>query len=70
MESALISPASATILGIPAQIIYILIPLMGVGIFAYIIRRRVAPLLKAVWDSWTVLCCRGSGELSVIFITS
>ena len=50
MESALISPASATILAIPAQIIYILIPLIGVGIFAYIIGRRVAPLLKAAPD--------------------
>jgi len=50
MKSALISPASATILGIPAQIIYILIPLIGVGIFAYIIGRRIAPLLKAASD--------------------
>ena len=50
MESALISPASATILGIPAQIIYILIPLIGAGIFAYIIGRRVAPLLKGAPD--------------------
>ena len=50
MESALISPASSTILGIPAQIIYILIPLIGVGIFSYIIWRRIAPLLKAAPD--------------------
>jgi Fe-S oxidoreductase len=50
MGSALISPASATIIGIPAKIIYILIPLVGVGIFAYIIYRRLTPLLKAAPD--------------------
>ncbi len=50
MEPALISPASATILGIPANIIYILIPLAGVGLFAYIIFKRLAPLLKAAPD--------------------
>jgi Fe-S oxidoreductase len=50
MESALISPASSTIIGIAAPIIYILIPLIGVGIFAYIIGRRIRPLLKAAPD--------------------
>jgi len=50
MQPALISPASGTILGIPAYIIYILIPLAGVGIFAYIIFKRLAPLLKAAPD--------------------
>lgn len=50
MVSALISPASGTIIGIPAKIIYILIPLVGVGIFAYIIYRRLIPLLKAAPD--------------------
>jgi len=50
MEPALISPASATIIGIPAKIIYILIPLVGVGMFAYIIYRRLIPLLKAAPD--------------------
>ena len=50
MEHALISPASSTIIGIPAFIIYILIPLIGVGIFAYIIGRRVTPLLRASPD--------------------
>ena len=47
MEPALISPASSTILGIPANIIYILIPLIGVGAFAYIIFRRMRPLLNS-----------------------
>jgi Fe-S oxidoreductase len=50
MEPALISPASATILGIPANIIYILIPLIGIGTFAYIMARRLKPLLKAAPD--------------------
>ena len=50
MGPALISPAAATILGIPANIIYILIPLIGVGTFAYIMFRRLRPLLKAAPD--------------------
>ena len=50
MEPALISPASATIIGIPANIIYILIPLIGVGAFAYIIFKRLTPLLNAAPD--------------------
>lgn len=50
MQPALISPASSSFLGIPANIIYILIPLTGVGIFAYILFKRLAPLLKAAPD--------------------
>lgn len=50
MQPALISPASSSFLGIPANIIYILIPLAGVGIFAYILFKRLAPLLKAAPD--------------------
>jgi Fe-S oxidoreductase len=50
MEPALIAPASTAFFGIPAKIIYILIPLAGVGIFAYIIFRRFAPLIKAAPD--------------------
>jgi len=50
MEPALISPASASFLGIPTIIVYILIPLAGIGIFAYIIYRRMIPLLKAAPD--------------------
>ena len=50
MQPALISPASNSILAIPANIIYILIPLAGVGLFAYIIFKRLAPLLKAAPD--------------------
>jgi Fe-S oxidoreductase len=50
MQPALISPASAFFLGIPAVIIYILIPLIGIGAFAYIMKRRIEPLLKAAPD--------------------
>ena len=51
MEPALISPASATLAGIPAKILFILIPLAGIGIFAWIMRRRIEPLLKAAPDN-------------------
>ena len=50
MQPALISPASNSILGIPANIIYILIPLVGVGAFAYILFKRLVPLFKAAPD--------------------
>ncbi len=50
MQPALIPPASSTILGIPAYIVYILIPLIGVGTFAYIVFKRLTPLLKAAPD--------------------
>ena len=50
MQPALISPASASFLGIPLNIIYILIPLAGIGAFAYIIYKRIEPLLKAAPD--------------------
>ena len=51
MQPALISPASNSIIGIPTNIIYILIPLIGVGFFAYIIFKRLAPLFKAAPDN-------------------
>lgn len=50
MQPALISPASASFLGIPLNVIYVLIPLGGIGIFAYIIFKRLQPLLKAAPD--------------------
>lgn len=50
MPPALISPASAFFLGIPATLIFILIPLIGLAVFAYIMRRRIAPLLTAAPD--------------------
>ncbi len=51
MEPALVSPASAALAGIPARLIFILIPLVGIGVFAYIMHHRVAPLLKAAPDN-------------------
>ena len=51
MEPALTSPAAATLLGIPASIIFILIPLVGIAAFAYIIVKRAVPLLKAAPDN-------------------
>ena len=51
MEVALISPAKASFLGIPTIIFSVLIPLIGIGIFAYIIVRRMAPIAKAEPDS-------------------
>ena len=50
MQPALISPASASFLGIPLNVIYVLIPLAGIGIFAYIIFKRIQPMLKAAPD--------------------
>ena len=51
MEPVLLSPASATLFGIPAKIIFVLIPLIGIGVFAYIIKRRIEPLRKAAPDN-------------------
>ncbi len=51
MEPALIAPAHYTVLGIPTLLFSLLIPLVGVGVFAFIMNRRVAPLLKAAPDS-------------------
>jgi Fe-S oxidoreductase len=50
MEAALISPAKATVLGIPTVIFSLLIPLVGIGIFTYIIALRLKPLVKASPD--------------------
>ena len=50
MQFALISPASSSFFGIPLNIVYILIPLAGIGVFAYIIFKRLEPLLKAAPD--------------------
>ena len=50
MESVLISPANALYFGLPGKAILILIPLIGIGIFAYIMIRRIGPLRKAAPD--------------------
>ncbi len=41
------SPASATIAGIPADLLFLLVTLVGVGVFAWVIWRRLEPLRRA-----------------------
>ncbi len=50
MEAALISPAKALFLGIPTVVFSVLIPIVGVGVFVYIMAKRIAPLVKAAPD--------------------
>jgi len=50
MEAALISPAKATVFGIPTVIFSLIIPLVSVGVFTYIIALRLKPLVKASPD--------------------
>ncbi|MBU1397409.1 MAG: electron transfer flavoprotein, partial [Proteobacteria bacterium] len=51
METALISPAGASVFGIPTIIFSVLIPIIGICLFAVIMKKRIAPLLKASPDS-------------------
>jgi len=46
----LISPAKATVFGIPTVIFSLIIPLVSVGVFTYIIALRLKPLVKASPD--------------------
>ena len=57
MEPALISPAAASIAGIPTLLFSILIPVVGITIFIYIMTRRIKPLVKAAPDER--FCCIG-----------
>ena len=50
METVLIPPASATFLFIPTWLFSLLIPMVGVGIFTYIMAKRMAPLVLAAPD--------------------
>jgi len=50
MEPVLISPAKATILGIPSVIFSVLIPLIGLGLLIFLIYKRLAPLLQGAPD--------------------
>ncbi len=50
MESVLIPPSQALYFGLSGQVWFILIPLIGIGIFTYIMIRRITPLLKASAD--------------------
>ncbi|RJP94432.1 MAG: 4Fe-4S dicluster domain-containing protein [Desulfobacteraceae bacterium] len=48
MEPVLISPASFKLFGfIPTVLFSVLIPIVGVGLFTYIMAKRIAPLVKA-----------------------
>ena len=51
MENALIAPAKYFFLFIPTVVFSILIPIAGIGVFAYIMAIRMAPLVKAAPDS-------------------
>ena len=51
MENALIAPAKYFFLVIPTVVFSILIPLVGIAVFAYIMAIRLAPLVKAAPDS-------------------
>ncbi len=50
METVLLSPAKASILGIPAVIFSLLILMAGIGLFTYILVRRLKPLFRAAPD--------------------
>lgn len=51
MTLVLLPPAKFTFLGIPTVILSILIPVVGMVVFAYIMAIRMAPLVKAAPDS-------------------
>lgn len=50
METVLIPPASASFFFIPTWLFSLLIPMVGVGIFTYIMAKRMAPLVLAAPD--------------------
>ncbi|MFH2067607.1 MAG: (Fe-S)-binding protein [Pseudomonadota bacterium] len=51
MEPVLIAPSSFSFLGIPTILFSLVIPIVGVGLFTYIMARRIAPLVKAAPDN-------------------
>ena len=50
METTLITPAHYFVLFVPTVIFSVLIPVIGVGIFTYIMTKRLAPLVRAAPD--------------------
>jgi len=50
IETALISPAKAWFLFLPAWFFSLLIPVVGMTVFTYLIIRRLAPLMRAAPD--------------------
>lgn len=51
MHALPFSPATASLAGVPARLLFLLIPLAGVACFAWMMVRRMAPLLKAAPDA-------------------
>lgn len=51
MEASLISPATASVWGIPTVFFSVLIPFVGIALFIYIMAKRIAPLVKAAPDN-------------------
>ena len=51
MEPALLSPAAYKFFHIPAALFALLIPLLGIGVFVWIMKRRMDPLLQAAPDA-------------------
>lgn len=51
MEPVLIAPDSFSFLGIPTIILSVIIPMVGVGLFTYIMAKRIQPLMKARKDA-------------------
>ena len=49
--TGIISPANFYIFGIPAKIFSILIPIIGIGIFAFIMKKRIEPLMLSAKDN-------------------
>jgi Fe-S oxidoreductase len=53
MEAVLISPANISVLGLPGWLISTLIPAVGIGVFLYIVAKRLIPMAKANSDPRT-----------------
>ncbi len=53
METALIPPADASILGLPGAFFAVLIPVVGVAVFTYIMAKRLAPMVLSAPDHRT-----------------
>lgn len=47
----LVAPANYSILGIPTVFFSVIIPIVGIGLWTYIMAKRIAPLVKARPDS-------------------
>jgi Fe-S oxidoreductase/nitrate reductase gamma subunit len=50
MPENLFDPAAATVAGIPGSVLYLLIALVAIGVFAWVMARRAAPLRRGAPD--------------------